>query len=149
MSSCGLARCVISSRVLTELAHDASLHTLPAANTRRSSASASAAPRVQDVRRLFVEPEVQQPADMPALAWKAPDEDALVAWLCHEKQFSEERVRSAIAKMAAAKGKANQNRMESFFKARPCPCPCTARALRGLGGVPCCTRHVRAVHVVT
>ena len=70
------------------------------------------------MRRLFVEPEVQQAADMPALAWKAPDEDALVAWLCHEKQFSEERVRSAIAKMAAAKGKANQNRMESFFKVR-------------------------------
>ena len=73
---------------------------------------------MQEVRQLFVEPEVMTAESIGSLVWKAPDEDALVAWLVHEKQFSEERVRSAIAKMVAAKGKATQNRMESFFQAR-------------------------------
>jgi hypothetical protein len=71
---------------------------------------------VQQVRQLFVNPEVIHADEMPALVWKAPDEEALVQWLVHEKQFSEERVRSAVAKMVAAKGKATQNRLESFFK---------------------------------
>lgn len=71
---------------------------------------------MQEVRQLFLQPEVIAPADLPALAWKPPDEEGLVQWLCHEKQFSEERVRGAVAKMVAAKGKANQNRLESFFR---------------------------------
>jgi hypothetical protein len=73
---------------------------------------------LQEVRALFVEPEVVPPEQIPPLLWKAPDEEALVQWLVHEKQFSEERVRGAVGKMAAAKGKATQNRLESFFKAR-------------------------------
>lgn len=71
---------------------------------------------MQEARQLFKTPEVLDKDKMPALNWKAPDVDGLVDYLCHEKQFSEERVRSAIEKMAAAKSKANQNRMESFFK---------------------------------
>lgn len=73
---------------------------------------------MQEVRQLFKTPEVLDKDNMPALNWKAPDVDALVDFLCNEKQFSEERVRSSIDKMAAAKNKANQNRMESFFKVR-------------------------------
>lgn len=73
---------------------------------------------MQEVRQLFKTPEVFDKDNMPALNWKAPDVDALVDFLCNEKQFSEERVRSSIEKMAAAKNKANQNRMESFFKVR-------------------------------
>ena len=70
------------------------------------------------MRQLFLEPEVLPAENIGNLVWKAPDEEALVAWLVHEKQFSEERVRGAIAKMVAAKGKATQNRMESFFQVR-------------------------------
>jgi hypothetical protein len=73
---------------------------------------------MQDVRQLFLQPQVIAPAELPVLTWKTPDEEGLVQWLCHEKQFSEERVRGAVAKMVASKGKANQNRLESFFKVR-------------------------------
>lgn len=72
---------------------------------------------VQEARQLFKSPDVLDKDTMPALVWKAPDVDGLIEFLCREKQFSEERVRSSIDKMAAAKNKANQNRMESFFKA--------------------------------
>lgn len=71
---------------------------------------------VQEVRKLFVEPEVTPPSELTNLAWKPADLDGLVQYLVHEKQFSEERVRSAVEKMNAAKGKASQNRLESFFK---------------------------------
>lgn len=77
--------------------------------------------RLQEARQLFKAPDVLDKDKMPALNWKAPDVDGLVGYLCHEKQFSEERVRSAIDKMAAAKSKANQNRMESFFKVQLLP----------------------------
>ncbi len=33
----------------------------------------------------------------------------------HEKSFNEERVRKALDRIAAAKGKASQGRLESFF----------------------------------
>lgn len=71
---------------------------------------------VQAVRKLFVEPEVTQASELTNLTWKAPDLDGLVAYLVHDKQFSEERVRSAVDKMNSAKGKSSQNRLESFFK---------------------------------
>ena len=71
---------------------------------------------VQEVRKLFVEPEVTRPSELTSLAWKPADLDGLVQYLVHEKQFPEERVRSAVEKMNAAKGKASQNRLESFFK---------------------------------
>jgi flap endonuclease-1 len=71
---------------------------------------------VQEVRELFRKPEILQPDQMEPLAWKGPDVEALVSWLVHDKQFSEERVRSAIEKMNNARGKATQGRLESFFK---------------------------------
>lgn len=73
---------------------------------------------LQEVRALFKKPEVIDPSEMEALVWKPADLDGLVAYLVHDKQFSEERVRSAVDKMNAAKGKATQNRLESFFKVR-------------------------------
>lgn len=73
---------------------------------------------MQEVRELFRKPEVLGKEELPPLVWKAPDEDALVQWLVRDKQFAEDRVRSAVAKMNAAKHKASQNRLESFFKVR-------------------------------
>eukprot|EP01025_Chloroclados_australasicus_P065728 TRINITY_DN8959_c0_g1_i1.p3 TRINITY_DN8959_c0_g1~~TRINITY_DN8959_c0_g1_i1.p3 ORF type:complete len:159 (-),score=27.03 TRINITY_DN8959_c0_g1_i1:502-978(-) len=73
---------------------------------------------IEAVRELFVKPEVL-PEDDPNASkpvWKAPDLDGLVAYLVHEKQFSEERVRSTVDKVIAARGKSTQNRLESFFK---------------------------------
>jgi hypothetical protein len=70
------------------------------------------------VRKLFTDPEVKPASEVSNLTWKPADLEGLVQYLVHEKQFSEERVRSAVDKMNAAKGKASQNRLESFFKVR-------------------------------
>ena len=41
--------------------------------------------------------------------------DGLIQFLVHEKSFNEDRVRKALDRIAAAKGKASQGRLESFF----------------------------------
>lgn len=71
---------------------------------------------VEEARRLFLHPEVVDCSQLE-LKWTAPDEDGLVAFLCGEKDFNEDRVRNAVKKAAAAKGKASQGRLESFFGA--------------------------------
>lgn len=45
---------------------------------------------------------------VPALKWGDCDEEGLVTYLVGEKNFSEERVRSAIRKLNANKGKSSQ-----------------------------------------
>lgn len=87
----------------------------------------------QEVRELFRKPVVTGASELD-LQWKAPDIEGLVTFLVHDKQFSEERVRSAIEKINAARGKATQGRMESFFKVctgmcvdRTPPACCAAR----------------------
>ena len=45
---------------------------------------------------------------VPALKWGDCDEEGLVSYLVGEKNFSEERVRSAIRKLNANKGKSSQ-----------------------------------------
>lgn len=79
---------------------------------------------VQEARQLFLKPDVLEDDVTAKLQWTAPDTDKLVDYLVNEKQFSEERVRSGIAKINAARGKGQQNRLESFFKARTCRLRC-------------------------
>jgi flap endonuclease-1 len=50
----------------------------------------------QRIREIFLRPKV---TDNYKLAWKAPDVDGAVDFLCREKDFSEERVRKALTKM--------------------------------------------------
>jgi flap endonuclease-1 len=50
----------------------------------------------QRIREIFLRPKV---TDNYKLAWKTPDADGIVDFLCREKDFSEERVRKALAKM--------------------------------------------------
>eukprot|EP00887_Chlorella_sp_A99_P006878 scaffold2.g6878.t1 len=69
----------------------------------------------QEARRLFKEPDVLKGSDIPALRWTAPDTEGLVQFLVHEKTFAEDRVRKAVDRILAARGKANQGRLESFF----------------------------------
>ena len=45
---------------------------------------------------------------VPALKWGDCNEEGLVSFLVGEKNFSEERVRSAIRKLNANKGKSSQ-----------------------------------------
>ncbi|UCE16162.1 MAG: flap endonuclease-1 [Candidatus Bathyarchaeota archaeon] len=60
----------------------------------------------QRIRKIFLHPKV---TDNYKIAWKAPDAEAMVDFLCRERDFSEERVRKAITKMnkglKEAKGK--------------------------------------------
>jgi len=73
-----------------------------------------------EARRLFKTPEVT-PADEVELKWEKPDEEALVAFMCGEKGFQEERIRNGCKKLVKARGGATQGRLDSFFKVLPSP----------------------------
>jgi len=67
----------------------------------------------QRIREIFLSPKV---TDNYKLTWKDPDIDGVVDFLCRERDFSEERVRKALKKMAEglrkAKGKMT---LETWF----------------------------------
>jgi len=50
------------------------------------------------IKKIFLEPEVK---DWGKIEWKPPDVEGTVKFLCWERDFSEERVRNALEKMAA------------------------------------------------
>lgn len=66
------------------------------------------------IREIFLRPDV---TTHYTLKWKAPQTDALVQFLCGDRDFSEERVRTAVERMkagiAASQGKQT---LESFFR---------------------------------
>ncbi len=68
----------------------------------------------QRIREIFLQPQV---TDNYRIAWKEPDAEGVVDFLCRERDFSEERVRKAIAKMMKglkeAKGKVT---LETWFE---------------------------------
>ena len=69
----------------------------------------------QRIREIFLNPKV---TDNYKLAWKEPDVEGVVDFLCRERDFSEERVRKAVKKMTEglrkAKGKVT---LETWFGA--------------------------------
>lgn len=69
----------------------------------------------QEARKLFKEPDVLKQEDAPVLKWTSPDVEGLIKFLVEEKSFNEQRVRSAIDRIVASKGKSAQGRLESFF----------------------------------
>ena len=69
----------------------------------------------EEARRLFKEPDVLKADAVPPLKWTAPDIDGLIKFLVEEKSFNEQRVRNAVERITAAKGKSTQGRLESFF----------------------------------
>jgi len=73
-----------------------------------------------EARRLFKTPDVT-PAEEIELKWDKPDEEALVAFMCGEKGFQEERIRNGCKKLIKARGGATQGRLDSFFKVLPSP----------------------------
>lgn len=72
-----------------------------------------------DARKLFIEPDVRQ-ADHPDcdFQWNNPDVEGLVKFLVGEKGFSEDRVRSAAARLNKTLKTSQQARLEGFFKPR-------------------------------
>jgi len=65
------------------------------------------------IREIFLHPQV---TDNYRITWREPDAEAVVDFLCRERDFSEERVRKAIEKMSEglrkAKGKVT---LETWF----------------------------------
>jgi flap endonuclease-1 len=69
----------------------------------------------REAAAFFASPDVTPAGELPPLKWAAPDVDGLVAFLVGEKSFAEDRVRKAVERINAAKGKASQGRLEAFF----------------------------------
>ncbi|KAF9871269.1 DNA-repair protein rad2 [Colletotrichum karsti] len=74
----------------------------------------------QDARELFFNPDVK-PADDPLcdFKWEKPDMEGLVQFLVTEKGFSEDRVRSAGARLEKNLKSSQQVRLDGFFKVIP------------------------------
>ncbi|EYC19681.1 hypothetical protein Y032_0023g663 [Ancylostoma ceylanicum] len=65
-------------------------------------------------RELFINPEVADCENIN-LVWKEPDVDGIMKFMCEEKNFNEERIKSAIAKMQKGRSTATQGRIDAFF----------------------------------
>ena len=74
----------------------------------------------EDARDLFFAPDVR-PADDPLcdFKWEKPDMEGLVQFLAREKDFSEDRVRAAGARLEKNLKSSQQSRIEGFFKVLP------------------------------
>ncbi|XP_051883225.1 flap endonuclease 1 [Pristis pectinata] len=69
----------------------------------------------REARQLFLQPEVVQPESVE-LRWTEPDEEQLVAFMCGEKQFSEDRIRNGAKKLQKSRQGSTQGRLDDFFK---------------------------------
>uniref|UniRef100_A0A915BLT3 Flap endonuclease 1 n=1 Tax=Parascaris univalens TaxID=6257 RepID=A0A915BLT3_PARUN len=68
----------------------------------------------REARRLFMNPEITNCEDIN-LQWSKPDTEEIVKYLCGEKNFNEERVRSSLVRMEKGRQSAQQGRIDSFF----------------------------------
>ncbi|HDI42734.1 MAG TPA: flap endonuclease-1 [Candidatus Bathyarchaeota archaeon] len=64
------------------------------------------------IRKIFLEPKV---TDNYELSWGSPDEEAIIRFLCQERDFSEERVKKALGRIRAAKKKEKTMDLTQFF----------------------------------
>jgi flap endonuclease-1 len=70
-------------------------------------------PNLDRIRQIFLKPEV---TSRYSLQWKEPQIEALVRFLCGERDFNEERVRTAIERARSAVQKTGSEKpLESFF----------------------------------
>jgi flap endonuclease-1 len=65
----------------------------------------------QSIRKIFLDPDVTSDY---SLKWSKPDEEKIIAFLCRERDFSEERVRRAVSRMIATVPKTKAT-LESYF----------------------------------
>lgn len=69
-------------------------------------------------RQIFREPEVTEGSSIQ-LKWTNADEAGVIAFLCGEKGFNEDRIKKALINLAKAKKKTQQKRIDSFFSFKP------------------------------
>jgi len=65
------------------------------------------------VREIFLRPQV---TDDYKLEWRRPDAEQVVRFLCHERDFSDERVRNALERIASGFAQGEKRTLESFFQ---------------------------------
>lgn len=70
-------------------------------------------PDVNTIRRIFIDPAVTQDY---VLKWSKPNEDEVAAFLCGERDFSEDRVRRAVSKMVNVASAAKKATLDSYFR---------------------------------
>lgn len=80
-------------------------------------------------RGLFKKPEVLDASTMD-LKWNTPDEEGIVKFLCGDRQFNEERIRSGTQKIAKSLKTATQGRIDGFFKVLPSATPPPAKKVK-------------------
>uniref|UniRef100_A0AC34Q1C7 Flap endonuclease 1 n=1 Tax=Panagrolaimus sp. JU765 TaxID=591449 RepID=A0AC34Q1C7_9BILA len=66
-------------------------------------------------RRLFLQPEVTKGSDIE-LKWSEPNEEGIIEFLCKEKGFNEDRVKSALQRLHKGRKNATQVRIDTFFQ---------------------------------
>ncbi|VDD87566.1 unnamed protein product [Enterobius vermicularis] len=71
--------------------------------------------KYKECRELFRKPDVIEDMSQISLVWKEPDIEGVVAFLCKEKNFNEERIRSSLARMKKGRQASQQGRIDSFF----------------------------------
>ncbi|CAL9730439.1 flap endonuclease 1 [Monosporozyma unispora] len=72
----------------------------------------------QGARDLFLHPDVI-PSKEIDLKWSPPDEEGLMKYLCDEKLFNEDRVKSGITRLKKGLKSGTQVRLDGFFKVVP------------------------------
>ncbi|KAK6293216.1 hypothetical protein J4Q44_G00367170 [Coregonus suidteri] len=68
----------------------------------------------KEARGLFLQPDVVDCSTVD-LKWSEPDEDALIQFMCAEKQFSEDRIKNGCKKIMKSRQGSTQGRLDSFF----------------------------------
>ncbi|XP_062376924.1 flap endonuclease 1 [Sardina pilchardus] len=68
----------------------------------------------KEARGLFLKPEVVDSSTVD-LKWSEPDEEALIKFMCEEKQFSEDRIRNGCKKIMKSRQGSTQGRLDTFF----------------------------------
>lgn len=70
-------------------------------------------PSPETIRKIFLQPNV---TTQYSLKWSKPDEEKVVSFLCGQRDFSEDRVRKAVARMDAfSKSTGVKTTLESYF----------------------------------
>ncbi|OLY82699.1 Flap endonuclease 1 [Smittium mucronatum] len=72
----------------------------------------------KSARQLFLSPDVAPTADLK-LVWQSPDVEGVCQFMCVENGFNRDRILKSLEKLTTGAKKAQQGRLDSFFKSVP------------------------------
>mmetsp|Transcript_7728 Transcript_7728/g.8505 ORF Transcript_7728/g.8505 Transcript_7728/m.8505 type:complete len:230 (-) Transcript_7728:1314-2003(-) len=72
----------------------------------------------EQIREYFRKPEVDEECKV---SWDECDEEAILKFMCEKNGFSEDRIKSGIARLKKTRKSSTQGRITSFFAAKPSP----------------------------